>query len=145
LDLYGLAELAIVGAFLVLGIREARIVIAKRYTTVIAPRIKAERELAEKSATIASKLPDSGYELMKNIELGLIKMEADMRKALESKGVDLTKDAGYDHTVSRLRQVQDGIRRYEGNPIYQMADSIGWPLLKRLPDAAVNYLEELFA
>ena len=80
-------------------------------------------------------LPDSAYELFSQMETGLDMQVQEISAKINKEGKNPMEDTGYQTILNQFNTVRQWKQRFESNPMFILADSIGWPILKNLaPD-----------
>lgn len=84
---------------------------------------------------LMANLPDSAYEMLCQLETGLDFQVQQIAEKCKKDGKNPMQDTGYMTVLNQYQSVKKWKERFESNPIFIMADQIGWPILKNiLPD-----------
>lgn len=138
MDIYGLAEIGIVGALGLGAFRIYRDIRIAHYKNVVKPQLQPQKK------DIASQLAKFGSaaEMLSSIGQGLEMQAQQIAAACEKNHVDPMKDVGYNTVVAQYQRLSKGLELYNSNPLFPIVDQILWPVAQRLPDVLLKRVME---
>ena len=100
--------------------------------------LRVRRANVEQTKKKGLQLPNSAYELVLSLEKGLEMQVGEIAARCQKAKIDPMTDTGYNTVLEQYKKALSYREKFESNPLYMLADQVGWPIVRALGDEGIH-------
>ena len=121
-----------------LALLVAGVLMFRTITNRAAEVLRVRRANVEQTRKKGLQLPNSAYELVLSLEKGLEMQVQEIQARCQKAKIDPMTDTGYNTVLEQYKKALAYREKFESNPLYMLADQIGWPVVRALGDEGLH-------